>query len=53
MDDNHTLFSLWQTSNEPGFMSEQTSDKFLLSLLGWDLGGDYVFQCHLLHLVIL
>ena len=53
MDGNHVLLSLLQSWNEPRFMSEQTSDKVLLSLLGWDLTGNYAFQCHLWHLVIL
>lgn len=43
MDDNNVLFPLLQSSNEPGFMFEQTSDKVLLNLLGWDLTGDYAF----------
>lgn len=43
---NHVLFSFLQSSNKPGFVSEQACYKILLNLLGWNLTGDYMFQCH-------
>jgi len=47
------LFSLLQSSSEPGFMSEDTSDTVLLCFWCGTWLVIMRFKCHLWHLVIL